>query len=223
MLDELRAVVQLVVDKNQAGIEFDKAIKDLQRQAKIQASVKINSSDLTKTQKDFTGVSSAVQKLASDSQKLSKLNTISAWADNNSKAMKVYRTEIEQMNASLRNPDLSLDQYKQVNAQFQKIKLGAREAGLLGKSLGNSFKEAAGSFTSWITVTGTIMLAVNSLKKMKDAVFDVNTAMTNLYKVTDETSSRYSIFLRNANKSAQELGQSVSNLVEQTANWAKLG
>lgn len=223
MLDELRAVVQLVVDKNQAGIEFDKAIKDLQKQAKIQASININSSDLARTQKDFSGVSSAVQKLASDSQKLSKLNTISAWADNNSKAMKVYRTEIEQMNASLRNPNLSLDQYKQINTQFQNIKLNAREAGLLGKSLGNSFKEAAGSFTSWITVTGTIMLAVNSLKKMKDAVFDVNTAMTNLYKVTDETSSRYSIFLKNANKSAQELGQSVSNLVEQTANWAKLG
>lgn len=223
MLDELRAVVQLVVDPNQAGTELNRAIKDLQKQAKIQASVKINSSDLTRTQKDFTGVSSAVQKLASDSQKLSKLNTISAWADNNSKAMKVYRSEIEQMNASLRNPNLSLDQYKQVNAQFQNIKLNAREAGLLGKSLGNSFKEAAGSFTSWITVTGTIMLAVNSLKKMKDAVFDVDTAMTNLYKVTDETSSRYSIFLKNANKSAQELGQSVSNLVEQTANWAKLG
>lgn len=223
MLDELRAVVQLVVDPNQAGTELNRAIKDLQKQAKIQASVKINSSDLTRTQKDFTGVSSAVQKLASDSQKLSKLNTISAWADNNSKAMKVYRSEIEQMNASLRNPNLSLDQYKQVNAQFQNIKLNAREAGLLGKSLGNSFKEAAGSFTSWITVTGTIMLAVNSLKKMKDAVFDVDTTMTNLYKVTDETSSRYSIFLKNANKSAQELGQSVSNLVEQTANWAKLG
>jgi len=223
VLDELRAVVQLVVDKNQAGIEFDKAIKDLQKQAKIQASIKINSSDLTRTQKDFSSVSSAVQKLATDSQRLSKLNTISAWADNNSKAMKVYRSEIEQMNASLRNPNLSLDQYKQINSQFQSIKLNAREAGLLGKSLGDSFKSAASSFTSWITVTGTIMLAVNSLKKMKDAVFDVNTAMTNLYKVTDETSSRYSMFLRNANKSAQELGQSVSNLVEQTANWAKLG
>lgn len=135
----------------------------------------------------------------------------------------MYRSEIEQMNASLRNPNLSLDQYKQINSQFQSIKLNAREAGLLGKSLGDSFKSAASSFTSWITVTGTIMLAVNSLKKMKDAVFDVNTAMTNLYKVTDETSSRYSMFLRNANKSAQELGQSVSNLVEQTANWAKLG
>lgn len=223
MLDELRAVVQLVVDKSQAGIEFDKAIKDLQKQAKIQASVKINSSDVSKTQKDIQGVSSAVQKLASDSQKLSRLNAFKSWADSNSKAAKILESDFDQLYKKINNPKLSLNGLKEVNADFQRIKLNAREAGILGKSVGDSFKSAASSFTSWITVTGTIMFAVNSLKKMKDAVFDVDTAMTNLYKVTDETSSRYSSFLRNANKSAQELGQSVSNLVEQTANWAKLG
>lgn len=223
MLDELRAVVQLVVDKNQAGIEFDKAIKDLQKQARIQSSVKINSSDVSKTQKDIQGVSSAVQRLASDSQKLSRLNAFKSWADSNSKAAKILESDFDQLYKKINNPKLSLNGLKEVNADFQRIKLSAREAGILGKSVGDSFKSAAGSFASWITVTGTIMFAVNSLKKMKDAVFDVDTAMTNLYKVTDETSSRYSSFLRNANKSAQELGQSVSNLVEQTANWAKLG
>lgn len=219
MLDELRAVVQLVVDKNQAGIEFNKAIKDLQKQA----TVKINSSNVSKAQKDFSGVTSSVQKLASESQKLSKLNTIRSWADNNSKAMKKFGSDLDQIYTKLNNPNLSLNEFKQINTQFQNIKLGARDLGLLGKSLGDSFKSAAGSFASWITVSGTIMYAVNSLRKMKDAVFDVNTAMTNLYKVTDETSYRYSLFLKNANKSAQELGQSVSNLVEQTAAWAKLG
>ena len=42
-------------------------------------------------------------------------------------------------------------------------------------------------------------------------------------KVTDETSSRYQKFLDNSSKSAKELGRSVSSLVEQSANWAKLG
>lgn len=223
MLDELRAVVQLVVDKSQASVEFDKAIKDLQKQAKIQATVKMNSSDISKAQKDFTGATSSIQRLASESQKLSKLNAVKSWADNNSKAMKMLGSDLDQIYTKLNNPNLSLNEFKQVNAEFQAIKLNAREAGLLGKSLGDSFKSAAGSFTSWITISGSIMYAVNSLRKMKDAVFDVNTAMTNLYKVTDETSSRYAIFLKNANKSAQDLGQSVSNLVEQTANWAKLG
>lgn len=223
MLDELRAVVQLVVDKSQAGTEFDKVIKDLQKQAKIQASVKFDNSTVSTAQRNFKGVSSAIEKITTESQRLSKQNTIRSWADNNSKAVKVFGSSLDQIYAKLSNPNLSLDEFKQVNAQFQSIKLNAREAGLLGKSLGDSFKSAAGSFTSWITVSGTIMYAVNSLRKMKEAVFDVDAAMTNLYKVTDETSSRYSIFLKNANKSAQELGQSVSNLVEQTANWAKLG
>lgn len=216
-------LLQIGVDILKSRPEIDKAIKELQKQAKIQAELKINSSDLKKTKTDLQGVSSAVQKIASDSQRLSKLNSIKLWAENNSKAMKVFGSELDQIYAKLNNPNLSLNEFKQVNTQFQSIKLNAREAGLLGKSLGDSFKSAASSFTSWITVSGTIMYAVNSLRKMKEAVFDVDTAMTNLYKVTDETSSRYTLFLKNANKSAQELGQSVSNLVEQTANWAKLG
>jgi TP901 family phage tail tape measure protein len=222
-VDEFKMLLQIGVDILKSRPEIDKAIKELQKQAKIQAELKINSSDLKKTKTDLQGVSSAVQKIASDSQRLSKLNSIKLWAENNSKAMKVFGSELDQIYAKLNNPNLSLNEFKQVNAQFQNIKLNAREAGLLGKSLGDSFKSAAASFTSWITVSGTIMYAVNSLRKMKEAVFDVDTAMTNLYKVTDETSSRYTLFLKNANKSAQELGQSVSNLVEQTANWAKLG
>ncbi|MCM1295633.1 MAG: phage tail tape measure protein [Muribaculaceae bacterium] len=65
--------------------------------------------------------------------------------------------------------------------------------------------------------------AIQTGKKMYDAVLEIDTAMTNLYKVTDETELKYTQFLDSACDSAQKLGRSVSSLIEQTANWAKLG
>ena len=47
--------------------------------------------------------------------------------------------------------------------------------------------------------------------------------MTSLYKVTDETDARYEEFLTNASTKSQELGRTISSLVEQTAEWSKLG
>lgn len=223
MLDELRAVVQLVVDKNQAGIEFDKAIKDLQKQAKIQASININSSDLARTQKDFSGVSSAVQKLASDSQRLSKLNTVSAWADNNSKAMKLYKSEIEQMTASLRNPNLSLDQYKQINTQFQNIKLNAREAGLLGKSVGDSFADAGKKFASWITISGGIMALVDSIRRMKDVVFELDKTITDLTMATGLHGDELKKLLATYSALGDELRANVNDITISATEWLKQG
>ena len=58
---------------------------------------------------------------------------------------------------------------------------------------------------------------------MYQEVLAIDTAMTSLKKVTDETDSTYQNFLSNAAVSAQELGRSISSLVDQTATWAKLG
>ena len=64
---------------------------------------------------------------------------------------------------------------------------------------------------------------VSAFKKMYSEVLAVDTAMTALYRVTDETDAKYDSFLNRASSKAKELGRTVSSLVEQTAEWAKLG
>ena len=60
-------------------------------------------------------------------------------------------------------------------------------------------------------------------KKMYDAVLNVDTAMSHLRQVTDATEEKYTQFLSSATDAAQNLGVSIANLIEQTANWSKLG
>lgn len=225
-MNDFRALIQLIIDKAQARSEVDKSIKDLQKEAQseaIEMGLKITKSDVKQAKKEINSVSSAVTKLATDSQRLSKTNTIKTWADNNSKAMKEFGGRIDGIITKMSTIDLPDTEFKKLNAEFEKIKISARDMNLLGKTWGDSFKEMGSKFASWITVSGGIMTAISGLRKMKDAVIEIDTAMTNLYKVTDETDAKYSSFLSKSSKSAQELGRSVSSLVEQSANWAKLG
>jgi len=58
---------------------------------------------------------------------------------------------------------------------------------------------------------------------MYNQVVEVDSAMVNLKKVTDETDSTYNKFLDDAADSAIALGRSMSSYVQQTADWTKLG
>lgn len=56
-----------------------------------------------------------------------------------------------------------------------------------------------------------------------DAVVDLDTAMTELKKVTDETDESYDRFLSDAAQKAVDIGTSYSDYVTATANFARLG
>lgn len=74
--------------------------------------------------------------------------------------------------------------------------------------------------TSAVTI---IQKATDLAKEMYQNVYAIDTAMVNLKKVTDETDSTYSRFLSRSAESAKELGSTISDLVTQTSEWAKLG
>lgn len=222
-MDELRALIQVIVDKAQARTEVSNALKQLQEQAQLQTTIKINQSDVKNAQKEIQATLSSVQKLASESQRLSKLNTISTWAENNSKAMKLFKADIDQMNTSLRNPNLSLDQYKRIDSQFQSLKLSAREAGVLGKSAGDSFAEAGKKFTSWITITGGIMALVDSMRRMKDTVFELDKTFTDLTMATGLHGTELKKLLSTYSDLGDELRANVNDVTISATEWLKQG
>lgn len=78
-------------------------------------------------------------------------------------------------------------------------------------------------FMSWFSVSQIIMSGVSSAKKMIDASIQVDTAMTELKKVTNETDATYSNFLDNASARAAKIGASLSDVVAATADFARIG
>lgn len=138
---------------------------------------------------------------------------------------------------------------KQLNAQSIEVKLSLennsqlqRQAQQIGKSIGETISKQSQQATESIGLAfsnnlkttmdtwgrmglkkGFEVALLNQLANIPKAVFEIDRSMTSLYRVTDETDKRYSQFLRGASAKAQELGRSVSSLVNQTADWAKAG
>lgn len=81
----------------------------------------------------------------------------------------------------------------------------------------------AAKFTSWLTISQVIMQVYRALKEMVSVVVEVDTAMTELRKVTDETEATYNKFLDNAASRAKKLGATLADVVTASADFARLG
>lgn len=103
---------------------------------------------------------------------------------------------------------------------FKDLNGQARSAGLVTNrflvDMQSQLKMVLNRYISLYAVIGYI-------RKMVDAVKELDNAMINLRRVTDETKGGYVAFLEKANKQAQELRITTSELVEQTYQWSKLG
>lgn len=91
------------------------------------------------------------------------------------------------------------------------------------KTLTGRIGNLANKFTSWLTVSQVIMQVYRALKQMVTAVIEVDTAMTELRKVTDETELTYSKFLDTAITRSKQLGATVTDTITASADFARLG
>lgn len=91
------------------------------------------------------------------------------------------------------------------------------------KGLGERLVGLGKKFTQWFGVSQLIMAAYRAIRKMITAVKELDTAMTELKKVTDETDETYQRFLENASTRAKKLGASLTDVVKTTADFARLG
>lgn len=90
----------------------------------------------------------------------------------------------------------------------------------LGNAFKSSFFSAAMYMFSGYRMFQTITNAVRSAYRN---IVEIDSAMTELRKVTDETNESYSRFLQDAGKNASEIGSTVTDYINSTADFARLG
>jgi len=98
-----------------------------------------------------------------------------------------------------------------------------KDADKATKSWGGRLGSLAGKFTTWLSVSQVIMQIYTALKKMVTTAIEVDTAMTELKKVTNETDATYDKFLDNAATRAKEVGATLTDVVNASASFARLG
>lgn len=152
---------------------------------------------------------------------------INSFLKSNAAITQESKALLENYVKELSGKNINLEKWTSINNEFVRIKSNISIFDKLEKILKDQFKQAAGTFSQYFSqhfsIAKGFSAILNQLSKMPKAVYEIDTAMTSLYKVTDETKKKYSQFLDFASASAYKLGRSISSLVEQTANWVKLG
>lgn len=112
---------------------------------------------------------------------------------------------------------------KELTNEFYEARTGTRvvKTGMeeFLSSVGSKFKEVGRyllSFGSFYRVWGEIQKGVTYVR-------EIDSALTELKKVTDETDETYAQFLKTMSKTGAEVGATVKDLTNMAANWARLG
>lgn len=161
----------------------------------------------------------AAVKLEQQKQQLSlQMNN---WLKNNSVAAKEFGGEIQKLQARLNSCDSV--QFDGIKREFDIVKQKAAEAGKTGQTFVDGLKSQFSKYSQYFSVASLFMYAEQGLRDMFEQVKLIDTAMTELKKVTNETDASYNAFLSNASSRAKELGTTIDGLVSSTADFARLG
>ena len=98
-----------------------------------------------------------------------------------------------------------------------------RQAGGEAETLGQKIRRIFGEKLGYGIIASAAMMARRSLQEMYQNVVQIDTAMTELKKVTNETDESYRKFLDGSAERAQKLGATISDVVTATADFARLG
>lgn len=107
--------------------------------------------------------------------------------------------------------------------EFAELKINMESAGIaaetLGQKLSRLFKE---HFQTAIAMAGVAMVK-QGLREVYDNVLELDTAVTELKKVSKMTGDEMNEYLDRTATNARELGANISDLVSSTADWKRLG
>ena len=149
-------------------------------------------------------------------------DAVQKWCNNNSKALKKYGAELEDIQQKMRT---TFDAKGQAALQQQAKQIFAKAGaeGLLGKSFGDEIKRAftrIGEFTGIYYVTSKLRQVP---QQMVSEVIKIDTAMTELRKVSTASASEITNYFEQATESAYKYGQAINEVVDSTASWVRLG
>lgn len=131
-----------------------------------------------------------------------------------------FEEEYNELFDAIKNGSYSFEEAQMRVSKFQNA---CHQAGLetetLGQKLSRLFKE---HFQTAIAMAGVAMVK-QGLREVYDNVLELDTAVTELKKVSKMTGDEMNEYLDRTATNARELGANISDLVSSTADWKRLG
>lgn len=200
------AEVQAFIDKLR---EADATVESLQQSAKdIRVSTNATAS-VAKLDSKFNDLLFKVDKFRRDNSKITSDKGISA--------------QFDSLMRSIQTIEKSDVNFQRLRAQFDQLKATVQGKGLTGRSLGDELKYIAEKIGIKAMLGNSIYRVIGAFRQMVGIVTELDTGMTTLRRVTEATEKQYAQFMKNTTASAHELGSAISDVVNATGEFSKLG
>lgn len=188
-----------------ANERYECALKNINNQLQINA----------RAERD----AASTQKLKDD--RASFQSGIDAWLTKNSAAAKKFGAQMKDLRAQAERCDRAkLDHLRN---EFKRLDSEAEAAGLKMQSFTDRIKTQFSRYRDYFSIASVFMYGSQAIRNMFEQVKSIDSAMTELKKVTDETDASYQKFLTNAASRAKEIGTTIDGIVNSTADFARLG
>lgn len=165
---------------------------------------------------------SSIQKFSSDIDKARQKVNEYASTYSAIKSRPELVKELERLKEAAQNISTPAE-LKQFNSEFDQFNSKVVEAGVHCKSFGDQLKTAFKNFSAFFSASRVIYQVIASLKQMVANVKELDTAMVELRKVTDASETEFNQFLAGAKTNAVELGSTITDLVNATSDFSRLG
>lgn len=185
--------------------EFENALKNVNNQIQQNEAVWKQSANVAKL----------------DSQRRGMIADLDTYLHKNSAAVKEFGNRIEDLKRRLQScNDIELGG---IQAEVKELKRDIELAGKNTKTFGDKIKDKFAEHGVYLSTALMFSYSARALKDMYENVVKVDTAMTELMKVTDETDATYKRFMSDAAKTAKEVGTTIDGIITSTADFARLG
>lgn len=208
--EELIAAKQRLVEANEA---YERSLKDIQNQ------LKINKNEQDKQNRAERDANRS-DNFEFDKQKA--MLRLRGLFDDNTEAARKFGSELNRLQKELDEcgDDSGL---RKINRQIDILQANVKNTNVKTYSFASRFKKQWSQYSSYFSVASVFMWAEQGLQSMFEQVKLIDSAMTELKKVTNETDASYNQFLSNAATRSREIGTTIDGLVSSTADFARLG
>ena len=168
--------------------------------------------------------SNRIKKLTADMNAFAVANRRAIDSTQKMSSGKSFADEWSRLNTEIqKGSNLSNTELKNLQAQFRIFGKEAETAGLKGESAFGKFLKSFKVMSSYITANMVFNMVKRQIRNLVNEVTSLDTAMVELRKVTVATDEDFRKFELSAAATAKELGASITDVVNATSTFARLG
>lgn len=203
------------VNSGMQQINATQTVNQIERQTnRLTVNIRNNMRDLTRQQNAFNETTARTFG-----------NQMTAWANNNGKAVRAYGNQLNDLQTRLQTAITNGDgaAVRQLREEFRLLQSEARATGNVGKTFAQSFTSSLGSVAKFAASYISVYRVFNELKQGVKTVVELDTALVDLQKTSTASKSQLNSFYKEANDVAKQYGTSTRQIIQGAADWSRLG